>query len=246
MNPQNFNNKLSEIYNSLDGKDLSEARMRKEDVWAKVKTKDKEKSKKPILLLLLLGGAALLAYLLFGNNKVNNEKPLPKIEKVDSSKNLLAHSQEQVKLNQRLLFEKGQSLDSLNIIHKELESNYKKLLQEIALKEQTLISQSVIKDTIYVKEIKTQEMVVEKYASNAIRKKEELSFEEWASRLNTLLLHLGHLFSPSKIVLGGGVSKHFDEYKENFKGLDFPVRPASLFNHTGLIGAAFYASQKGL
>ena len=168
MNPQNFNNKLSEIYNSLDGKDLSEARMRKEDVWAKVKTKDKEKSKKPILLLLLLGGAALLAYLLFGNNKVNNEKPLPKIEKVDSSKNLLAHSQEQVKLNQRLLFEKGQSLDSLNIIHKELESNYKKLLQEIALKEQTLISQSVIKDTIYVKEIKTQEMVVEKVIRDTI------------------------------------------------------------------------------
>ncbi len=94
--------------------------------------------------------------------------------------------------------------------------------------------------------LKGQEMVVEKYASNAIRKKEELSFEEWASRLNTLLLHLGHLFSPSKIVLGGGVSKHFDEYKENFKGLDFPVRPASLFNHAGLIGAAFYASQKGL
>jgi len=168
MSRQNINKKLSELFDSLDAEDLNQARERKEDIWAKVKPKDKKKSNRPILLLLLLGGAALLAYLLFNNKKENNEKPIPKIEHLDSSQNLLAYSQEQVKLNQRLLFEKGQSLDSLNIIHKELESNYKKLLREMALKEQTQVTQSVIKDTIYLKEIDTQEIVIEKVIRDTI------------------------------------------------------------------------------
>ncbi len=91
-----------------------------------------------------------------------------------------------------------------------------------------------------------QKIVVEKYASNSIRKKEELSYEEWASRLNKLFKHLGLIFSPNIIVLGGGVSKSFEEYKEHFKDLGFPIQPATLLNHAGLVGAAYYAAQKAL
>lgn len=94
--------------------------------------------------------------------------------------------------------------------------------------------------------LKGQKIVVEKYASNAVRKKEELSYKEWASRLNKLFKHLDHIFSPNIIVLGGGVSKKFDEYQEHFKDLGFPIKPATLLNRAGLVGAAYYASQKAL
>ena len=93
---------------------------------------------------------------------------------------------------------------------------------------------------LYLKEHK---VVCEKLASNKIRKAEELSFEDWASRLNKLLTHLGIIFSPNKIVLGGGVSKRFAEYGKYFEGLDFEVEPAQLLNGAGLVGAAMYAKQ---
>ncbi len=92
--------------------------------------------------------------------------------------------------------------------------------------------------------LKSQKVVVEKFASNAIRKKEGLSYEEWASRLNKLFKYLDHIFSPNVIVLGGGVSKKFDEYKEYFVDLGFPIQPATLLNQAGLIGAAYFAAQK--
>jgi polyphosphate glucokinase len=94
--------------------------------------------------------------------------------------------------------------------------------------------------------LKSQKVVVEKYASNAIRKKEDLSYEEWASRLNKLFKYLGHIFSPKVIVLGGGISKKFDDYREHFEDLGFPIQPATLLNQAGLIGAAYYAAQKAL
>ncbi|XCF07166.1 hypothetical protein ABI125_04760 [Tamlana crocina] len=45
------------------------------------------------------------------------------------------------------------------------------------------------------------------------------------------------LCSPDYIFLGGGTSKHFDEYKKHIK-IDTPVIPAYLGNHAGIIGAA--------
>lgn len=92
--------------------------------------------------------------------------------------------------------------------------------------------------------LKNHKKVVEKYTSNLIRKEEELSYEEWASRLKELLNHLDHIFSPNIIVLGGGVSKRYREYKSYFKGVDCDIESASLLNQAGLIGAAMFAVQR--
>ncbi len=92
--------------------------------------------------------------------------------------------------------------------------------------------------------LKEQKRIVEKYASNLIRKRKELSYEEWISRINKLLKHLGNIFSPSLIALGGGISKKFDEYEKHIKDFDFVVKPAALLNHAGLVGAAMYATKK--
>ncbi len=92
--------------------------------------------------------------------------------------------------------------------------------------------------------LKGQNNVVEKYASNTIRKEEDLSYEDWVKRLNMLLKHLALIFSPSIIVLGGGISKHYDDYKDYFGEFSFPVQPATLLNQAGLVGAAHYAFRK--
>ncbi|HEY61755.1 MAG TPA: ROK family protein [Anaerolineae bacterium] len=77
----------------------------------------------------------------------------------------------------------------------------------------------------------------EKWASDAVRKKEKLSWKEWAKRLNAYLNYLEGLFYPDLIILGGGVSKKHKNFFPYLK-LTAQVLPAYLFNEAGIIGAA--------
>lgn len=79
----------------------------------------------------------------------------------------------------------------------------------------------------------------EHYAANSIRKKMDLPWDEWGTRLNEYLMHIERLFSPDLIILGGGVSKRFDKYEE-FLDINTPLQPAKLLNNAGAIGAALY------
>jgi polyphosphate glucokinase len=82
----------------------------------------------------------------------------------------------------------------------------------------------------------------EDYASDRIRKEEDLSYKKWGRRLNEYLSMLEFLFSPDLFILGGGVSK---KHKKYFKHLDIrtPVVPAQLRNKAGIIGAALAAER---
>ena len=80
----------------------------------------------------------------------------------------------------------------------------------------------------------------EHFAADSVRKKNALSWDEWAGRFNEYLLHLEFLFSPKVFILGGGSSKYFEQYKHNFT-VKAKVVPAAFLNNAGLIGAAFYA-----
>ena len=79
--------------------------------------------------------------------------------------------------------------------------------------------------------------IIEKYFSNNTRKEKDLSWRTWGSRLNEALHHYDLVLSPDAIVLGGGVSKKFSQYKQYFD-MDIPVIPAQLKNAAGVIGAA--------
>ncbi|WP_375389985.1 polyphosphate--glucose phosphotransferase [uncultured Amnibacterium sp.] len=81
----------------------------------------------------------------------------------------------------------------------------------------------------------------EKYASNAVREKKELSFKRWAGRLQTYYATLEKLFSPDLFIVGGGISKHADEFLP-FLRLDTPIVPAALRNNAGILGAASLAA----
>ena len=86
--------------------------------------------------------------------------------------------------------------------------------------------------------------IAERYAANSVRKTDNLSWEEWGSRVNEYLQYIERLFYPSLLILGGGVSKHFDEYAK-YLDLETPIVPAANRNHAGIIGAAL-AARKNL
>lgn len=81
----------------------------------------------------------------------------------------------------------------------------------------------------------------EYYAANSVRENEKLSWEEWAKRFNEYLLRLESLFWPDLFILGGGVSKKFEEFSQYFD-IKTKIVPALTRNHAGIIGAALAAN----
>ncbi len=86
-------------------------------------------------------------------------------------------------------------------------------------------------------------MIAEHYASNVVRKKEELSWKVWGKRLDLYLSEVVKFFSPDAIFLGGGGSKYFEKIEKHLK-VNTEIIPARLGNSAGIIGAAVLASQK--
>jgi len=80
-------------------------------------------------------------------------------------------------------------------------------------------------------------------ASSKARETEELSWEEWAARLQQYFAHVEDLLSPDLIVVGGGVSKHADRFLPLLH-LRAPIVPAQLGNAAGIVGAAWLATQE--
>lgn len=82
--------------------------------------------------------------------------------------------------------------------------------------------------------------IIEYFTADSVRKKEGLTLKEWALRFDELLNYTKIVFSPSLIILGGGISKRFDGFKE-FLSADVKVKVAEFKNNAGIIGAAMYA-----
>jgi polyphosphate glucokinase len=82
--------------------------------------------------------------------------------------------------------------------------------------------------------------IIEYYTADSVRKKEGLTLKNWALRFDELLNYTKIVFSPSLIILGGGISKRFDGFKE-FLNADVKVKVAEFKNNAGIIGAAMYA-----
>jgi polyphosphate glucokinase len=80
----------------------------------------------------------------------------------------------------------------------------------------------------------------ESRAANSVREREDLSWSDWAERLTTYYRAVEKLFSPDLFVVGGGVSKHADEYLPKLK-IDTRIVPAELRNKAGIVGAALWA-----
>ncbi|MBB4139106.1 polyphosphate--glucose phosphotransferase [Microbacterium invictum] len=77
----------------------------------------------------------------------------------------------------------------------------------------------------------------EAWTAYSAMEREDLSFPVWAKRLQWYYRHLEFLLSPDLFIVGGGVSKHADQFLP-LLDLDTPIIPAVHRNNAGIIGAA--------
>jgi polyphosphate glucokinase len=80
-------------------------------------------------------------------------------------------------------------------------------------------------------------------AAYSAKERENLSWEEWAGRLQKYYDMLVALFHPDLFIVGGGVSKEYKDFLPLLK-LDTPIVPAALRNNAGILGAAALAAGK--
>lgn len=91
--------------------------------------------------------------------------------------------------------------------------------------------------------LRNQKVIAEKYVSNKVRKDTDMSMKEFGKKLNEYLSHVDQLLNPDLIVLGGGGSKYFEDYKRYLR-TNATVRPAKFGNTAGTVGAALYAAER--
>ena len=91
--------------------------------------------------------------------------------------------------------------------------------------------------------LKGMDIIAEKYVSNKVRKDNNMDWKTFGKRLNKYLRHVNAILNPDLIVLGGGGSKYYQDYKKYLK-VDCNVKPAEMRNTAGTVGAAVYAYQR--
>jgi polyphosphate glucokinase len=84
----------------------------------------------------------------------------------------------------------------------------------------------------------------ESRAAASARKRDDLSWEQWAVRVNRYLVEIVKLFSPELIIVGGGASKRADNWIP-LLDVDVEVVVASMANNAGIVGAALMAPGHG-
>ena len=84
--------------------------------------------------------------------------------------------------------------------------------------------------------------VAEESAAESVRQRAELSWDEYASRLQAVLELVQRVLWPELIIIGGGISNIADSFLPLIE-LRTPIVPAQLRNHAGIIGAALRAPQ---
>ena len=80
----------------------------------------------------------------------------------------------------------------------------------------------------------------EDWAAESIREHDDLSWKQYAHRLETYLRLVERVLWPQLIIIGGGVSKKSEKFLPGIE-LRTPVVPAQLMNDAGIVGAAMYA-----
>jgi polyphosphate glucokinase len=82
--------------------------------------------------------------------------------------------------------------------------------------------------------------MAEEYAAGRLVKRDNMKITWWAERVNEYLRHMDLILSPRIVIIGGGISKRFEEFRGR---LDTRAKivPARLRNNAGIVGAAMAA-----
>lgn len=81
----------------------------------------------------------------------------------------------------------------------------------------------------------------ERTASVSAKERHNLSWEKWAKALQRYYSHLEFIFSPDLFIVGGGISKNYEEFLPLLE-LRTRIVPAALRNNAGILGAAVLAA----
>jgi polyphosphate glucokinase len=85
--------------------------------------------------------------------------------------------------------------------------------------------------------------VAENWAAGSVRERDQVSWDEYAQRLQAFLELIQTVLWPQLIIIGGGVSDNADKFLPLIQ-LRTPIVPARLRNHAGIIGAAMFAPKE--
>lgn len=80
-------------------------------------------------------------------------------------------------------------------------------------------------------------------AADSARERDDLSWDDWAKRLQAYYRAVEDLLWPDLIVVGGGVSKKHQKFLP-LLDLRTPIKPAELRNTAGIVGAAVLATEQ--
>ena len=111
----------------------------------------------------------------------------------------------------------------------------------------TGIGTAMVVDGVLVPNLELGHLVIdghdaETQAADSARDREDLSWEQWAKRLQRYYGVLEDLLWPDLIVVGGGVSKHHEKFLPLLH-LRAPIVAAQLRNAAGIVGAAALAAR---
>ena len=84
---------------------------------------------------------------------------------------------------------------------------------------------------------------VEQYMAGRIKKEHGLDWAEYSGRLAEFCRHVEHVFSPSLIIIGGGISRKHEKFLPTGSLKRTRIVPAQLRNRAGIVGAAMWAAE---
>ncbi|MCC0765309.1 MULTISPECIES: polyphosphate--glucose phosphotransferase [Micrococcus] len=103
-----------------------------------------------------------------------------------------------------------------------------------------MVHDGVLVPNFEVGSLELDGVMAESRASAKARERDQLSWAEYAERLQRFFSHVERIFSPDLFIVGGGISKRPDDYLPLLR-LRTPIVPAQLQNNAGIVGAALAA-----
>lgn len=85
----------------------------------------------------------------------------------------------------------------------------------------------------------------ESKAAYSAKERENLTWVQWAKRLQKYYSTLEALLTPDLFIVGGGVSKEYEEFLP-LLNLKTPIVPAENRNSAGIMGAAYWAKKHSM
>jgi polyphosphate glucokinase len=85
--------------------------------------------------------------------------------------------------------------------------------------------------------------MAEEYAAGRLVKRDYMEIGWWAERVNDYLQYMDLILSPRIVIIGGGISRRFEEFSHQLDTRALVV-PARLRNDAGIVGAAMTAASE--